>query len=280
MANPEHVKVALGGREAIQKWIESHHRLILDLSGANLSGAKLSGADLSGADLISVQCSKADFTDSHMLFTTLGNCNLVKAVGLAKVRHDGPCTIGVDTLTLSFRGSGNSFPPELKSFFLNAGVPKDLLGALQQTLAEVKYYTCFVCYGQPDIGFAETLVKDLKKRGVSCWLYSMDATPGERTWAEINKMMKKYEKMIILCSAQALVRDGVRKEIEEAIDEEQDKIIPISLDNLWKEKGFSIMRAERDLKPFLMERNYCDFTKSTKSAYEDSLNKLLKGLKR
>lgn len=43
--------------------------------------------------------------------------------------------------------------------------------------------------------------------------------------------------MIIICSMRALIRDGVRKEIEEQIDD-NPKIIPISLDNDWKYEGF------------------------------------------
>lgn len=120
------------------------------------------------------------------------------------------------------------------------------------------------------------LCKNLESRGVSCWLYAMDATPGERTWEEIGKRRREAEKMIVLCSAQALVRDGVLKEIEEQIDEDPDKMVPVSLDNLWKERGFRVMRGNRDLKPFLLERNYADFTKS----YQEALERLIKGLER
>jgi len=82
--------------------------------------------------------------------------------------------------------------------------------------------------------------------------------------------------MIVLCSAKSLIRDGVLKEIEEQIDEDPDRIVPISLDNLWKESGFSVKRGQRDLKPFLLERNFADFT--DKPTYENSSRKLLKGL--
>lgn len=135
----------------------------------------------------------------------------------------------------------------------------------------------FFCYGQPNEAFATKLVDDLRARGVSCWLYNLDSTPGERTWQEIGRRRREADKMIVLCSAESLIRNGVLKEIEEQIDEDPDKIIPISLDNLWKEKGFRVMRSERDLKPFLLGINYVDF--SDESTYEDSLNKLLKGLK-
>jgi len=106
----------------------------------------------------------------------------------------------------------------------------------------------------------------------------LDATPGRRTWEEIGQRRREAEKTIILCSAISLIRDGVKKEIEETIDDDPDKIIPILLDNIWTQDGFPVMRGSRDLKPFLKERNYADF--NDKTAYKSSLKKLLTGLKR
>lgn len=79
--------------------------------------------------------------------------------------------------------------------------------------------------------------------------------------------------MVVLCSVAALVRDGVLKEIEEQIDEDPDKMVPISLDNLWKERGFRVMRGDRDLKPLLLDKNYADFAKLP---YEEALAQLLR----
>lgn len=269
-----------------------------DLSNANLSRTDFSGADLSyanlkfakfhetnfsntnltGANLSHINAPDVILTGAKMGFTTIVRSNLAQGVGLETVKHEEPSNISIDTLILSFRAGENRFTSELETFFLNSGVPKELLDALPRILAEVQYCTCFVCYGQPDLGFAERLVKDLKARGVSSWLYSMDYTPGEKTWGEIIQKRREAEKMIVLCSASALIRGGVLKEIEEQKDEDPDKMVPISLDNLWKESGFSVKRGQRDLKPFLLELNYADFT--DESTYNKSLRKLLKGLKR
>jgi hypothetical protein len=176
----------------------------------------------------------------------------------------------------SFEISRNRFTPEMEIFFLNAGLPKKFLSELPKILAEDPYYPCFICYGEPDRAFAEKLVTDLRSRGVACWLYPMDYTPGVRTWREIAYERRRADKMIVLCSAKSLIRDNVLKEIEEQVDEDPDKMIPISLDDLWKEEGFIVKRGHRDLKPFLLERNYVDFCDLAR--YEDSLDKLLKGL--
>lgn len=283
-----------------------------DLSGANLSGSNLFQADLTRAELVKSDLSGADLSfvtlyltelletnlsntnltgtklvnvkaeinlsGARMNYTTLGDCNLTKFRGLETIKHEGPSNIDVKTIVNSFRAAGNCLTLDIKNFLLNAGLPKEILETLPSILAEVKYCTCFVCYGQPDLVFAESLVENLKARGVSCWLYSMDYTPGRKVWGEIIQKRREAEKMIVLCSAKALVRNGVLKEIEEQIDENPDKMVPISLDDLWKENGFSVKRGQRDLKTFLLDQNYADFT--DEPTYDKSLSRLLKGLKR
>jgi hypothetical protein len=137
--------------------------------------------------------------------------------------------------------------------------------------------TCFISYGQPDKQFAIKLKEELLSRGISCWIYGLDSTPGEITWNEISRKRRESEKMILLCSLRSLIRDGVKKEIEEQIDENENKIISISLDNDWKDAGFEVKRGGNDLKPFLLRRNYADFSRD--SEFTASLTHLMKDLK-
>ena len=60
------------------------------------------------------------------------------------------------------------------------------------------------------------------------------------------------------------------------MDDDPGKIIPISRDDLWRAPGFEVRRVGRDLKPFLLERNYADF--SPEADYAASFERLLKGL--
>lgn len=251
---------------------------LASLFDANLIGANLIGADLTSAIITGAKLTSADFTRALMGHTIIGNCDLTQVEGLSTIIHESPSIISVNTLISTFRSAGNRLTPELEIFFLAAGVPRNLLDMLPKIVAETKYYTAFVGYGQPDAKFAEKLVRDLRRSGASCWLYSLDATPGERTWREISQARRAAEKMIVLCSVKSLIRDGLLKEVEEQIDEDPDKMVPVSLDNLWKENGFLVMRAGRNLKPFLKEINYADF--SDASLYKDSLNRLLEALER
>ena len=306
MANHDHVIIVLQGVDAIREWRRNNPIEHLDLAGANLVDADLSGADLSeavlveanlrganlsGADLAladlreaglsysilrSVNIPRADLVDARLGETSFVGCGLSDAKGLETVRHERPSHVDVDTLSISFRSAGNKFTPELKMFFTKAGVPEELLNALPQILAEIKYCRTFVAYGEPDRGFAERLVDDLRSRGVPCWIYPTDHTVGERIWCEIDQSRREAEKMVVLCSAKSLICDGLLKEVKTQMDEDPDKMVPVSLDTLWQEKGFLVMRAGRDLKPFLLGKNYANF--HSEPDYEKSLSKLLKGL--
>lgn len=250
----------------------------VDLSGVNLRTADLSKASLGEANFSGADLAEADFSGAKCGFTIFAGCDLSQCRGLESVKHEAPSSVGIDTIIASFRGAGNRLTPEMETFFLGAGVPREILAEFPRILAQVQYCTCFICYGEPDRAFAEKLHKDLTARGVSCYFFPYDQTPGERTWREIGKWRREAEKMVVLCSAKALIRPGVLKELEEQIDEEPDKMVPVSLDDLWKEDGFRVMRGDRELKPFLLERNYADF--SNASLYGKSLERLLKGLKR
>ena len=264
MANPEHVAVVKQGAKAIAEWREKNLEVLLDLTGAdfsdtnlahadlaraNLSGANLFGANLSaanlrgayftGTDLRQVNLNGANLSLAAFGGTSIGMCDLNQCTGLESVRHHGPSSIGVDALIASFRGAGSQWTPELETFFRGAGVPDELLRALPDVVRDIRYYTCFIGYGEPDRAFAETLYSDLLAKGVSCWLFSKDATPGERSRKEIAERRRTAEKMIVLCSAKAFLdSDNFKNEVEDQIDEDREKIVPVSLDDIWTKPAF------------------------------------------
>jgi uncharacterized protein YjbI with pentapeptide repeats len=85
-----------------------------DLSRANLSYAKLMGANLQEAALTGT-----DLSDAILSSTVLGEIDLSRTKGLESVRHEGPSTIGIDTIYLS-----KGMIPEV--FLRGAGVPESL----------------------------------------------------------------------------------------------------------------------------------------------------------
>jgi len=243
-------------------------------SNTNLSRSDLTGATLCGPTF---ESKPANLKDAIMRDTVLVDCDMNDFANLDTVKHKGPSHIDIDTLISSYLKS-DKFEEELEPFFLEAGVPKSLLDSLPEIVKGIMYCNCFVCYGEPDKAFAEKLVNDLKAEEIGCWIYSMDATPGKRIWPEITQKRRELDKMIVLCSIKSLYREGVKKEIEEQIDEDPEKMVLISLDNLWREEAFLVKRGQRDLKPHLIECTYADF--SDPSKYDKSFRRLLKALKK
>src|SRR5882672_1247740 len=88
------------------------------LNVANLTETDLRMADLMGADLSEAKLHGADMTDAVLGFTTFGDVDLSEVRGLEGARHEGPSTIGIDTI---YRSHGKI--PEL--FLRGAGVPDD-----------------------------------------------------------------------------------------------------------------------------------------------------------
>ena len=279
---------ALSGADLYVANLGSANLSSADLSGAlfvttqlmycNLSGANLSHADLRFAHFLEANLCRAKLSNAIFLGTSINGCDLSGCAGLDTIEHESSSSIDVDTLIYSFRGAKNRLTPALETFFRGAGVPGELLKVLPSIVSEIKYYTCFISYGEPDREFAEKLQDDLRTRGVDCWLYSKDYTAGEKSRREIGRQRRSADKMIVLCSIKALVRDNFKNEIEDQVDDDPDKIVPVCIDMDWGHEGFQVSRASRDLKPFLMEPNYVDF--SHPARYEQSLERLLKGLER
>jgi len=72
-----------------------------NFSGANLVGANLTDAVLFGASLDHAQLDISDMTGADLHMTSFGNNDLRTVMGLDRVEHTGPCTIGLDTIQRS-----------------------------------------------------------------------------------------------------------------------------------------------------------------------------------
>lgn len=255
---------------------------LANLTNTNLTDAKLLGSSIAYSYFRGIGALNTNLQGSRIIGATFVDCDITQIKGLDTITHEEPSSIGIDTIEKTFRSLKEKSTPELNktvlTFFVNTGVPREFLDAFPKILADVKYRTAFIAYGEPDVSFARKLHDDLINNRVSCWLYKTDKTIGERTWREISIKRREAEKMIVICSAKSLIRDGLLKELEEQVDEDPEKLIPISLDELWKEKGFLVMREGRNLKPYILDRNYADFCSGFD--YKENFDKLLRALKK
>lgn len=138
---------------------------------------------------------------------------------------------------------------------------KRLLNLAVGRKVDYGFMSCFISYGQPDLSTAKRLYNALRNMGIRVWLYEMNSTAGKRIWKEVKEQMRSSDRLLVLCSSKSLRRDGVLKEIETQVDDEADKIIPISLDNMWLKPSFRIRRGRSELKQYLVERTFVDLSK-------------------
>ena len=204
-----------------------------NLSETNLADASLTGAELSGTNLTGARCWSTSF----------GKCDLSQCHGLETVEHPSPSSIGTDTLVHTLRGAGGTFTEDQNIFFEGAGVPTTLLDYLPALVdAEpLKFYSTFISHGERDKAFAQRLYQDLTEHGVKSWLYEKSAVMGRGVWANIDQAIGVYDKLIVVCSEDSLQRRPVIREIERAIQKEDDLtkqgakdtdiLFPIRLDN-------------------------------------------------
>ena len=196
---------------------------------ANLSEADLRQATLFEANLDRADLSGADLSEANVGWTTFGAVDLSAVKGLDTVKHFGPSTIGIDTI---YRSKGNI--PEV--FLRGAGVPDTFITQISSLVEKVtQYYSCFISHSSKDKSFCDRLYADLKGAEVLVYYFPEDARWGETVWGEIDRSIRNYDKVVVICSENSLQSGPVLREIERALQREnqEDKniLFPIRIDN-------------------------------------------------
>jgi hypothetical protein len=104
----------------------------------------------------------------------------------------------------------------------------------------IDFYSCFISYSAKDEAFSSQLYGDLKAREVRCWLFPEDAEWGKPVWKEIDDSIKKYDKLVVICSENSLQSVPVNREIERALQredrEKKNILFPLRIDDYLFEK--------------------------------------------
>ena len=190
-----------------------------DLKRANLSGAILEGADFYEAIFNNTPAVGTKFAGCVIGYTVFQNCDLSDAVDLDQVRHDAPSTVGVDTL---IRSAGNI--PAV--FLLGAGVPTEMvtsLGAVADAPVDLDEF--YISCAEADVAFAQGLREELRSHGVRSWVFAENfrgnALVDRRSTSEeeeIERWVRHYDKLIVVCSRSGLDSETVRTDLSQAKD--------------------------------------------------------------
>jgi len=245
-----------------------------NLSGADLSGADLSGADLRGANLDRANLSRANLSEAIVDWTGFGAIDLRTTEGLESVKHQGPSTIGIDTL---MRSQGN-----IPAVFLRgAGVSDEMIDYAKSLVGRaIEYYTCFLSYASEDQAFAERLYNDLQGKGVRCWFAPKKVKPGDFYRDLIDESIRMYDKVLLVLSQHSVKSKWVEEEVKQAWEKERASrpgtplaLFPIRLDD-------TVMQTKRQWAGTLRHlRHIGDFTSwKDHNAYQVSLQRLLDDL--
>jgi hypothetical protein len=178
-----------------------------NLSGANFNGAHLGLTNLGGADLTG-----ADFQDAITLNTRFADCDLGKAKGLDLIRHEGPSTVGIDTI---YKSKGKI--PE--SFLRGCGVPEGIITQMHSLVrAEdgIQFYSCFISYSGKDEDFAECLHGKMRDAHLCVWFAPEDVQAGKKLHEQIEMAIRVYDKLLLVLSEASLQSEWVMTELQGA----------------------------------------------------------------
>ena len=212
------------------------------LIGAKLAGANLTGANLSGADFVRSDLTDAVLNDADMFqtriwgcsvggadisaaalgYTVFQDCDLRNVIGLERVRHDAPSTIGVDTL---YRSGG-----QIPGVFLSGAGVHDSVAALQQTIAAAGQLSgeFYISCRDEDEEFARKLSADLGNLGITTWVFServrgnaLVSRLSSSDQEEIERWLRNYDKLIVVASSRAVEYETILNDIIATRDKQQ-----------------------------------------------------------
>jgi len=272
-----------------------------DLSGANLNGANLggafftsanlSGANLSGANLGGAILLGANFAEAYIGWTIFANNDLSHTKGLESVKHEGPSTIGTDTLVISkgtipeafLRDCGMSDWQIEDAKLYNPDLSNEEINNIQYRIHDLRVRRAFqinplfISYSHSDGAFVDAIETLLTAQGVRFWRDIHHAKAG-RLEKQIDAAIHLNDVVLLVLSKDSTNSDWVEHEVRKAREKEKqankDTLCPVALDDSWK-----TCRWPERLREQIEEYNILDFANWHDAAqFQKMFGKLLEGL--
>ncbi len=295
MADEQHLEILKQGVEVWNWWREENREIRtdlrgaglrgadlrrVDLRGANLRGADLREADLRGANLGGANLGGADLRQATAAYTVFGDLDLREVKGLETIHHDGPSTIGIDTIYLS-----EGKIPEV--FLRGCGIPDNFITYMGSLTGKAfEYYSCFISHSTKDEDFAKRLFADLQSDGVRCWFAPEHVKGGEKLYDQIDQAIRLHDKLLLVLSQNSIHSEWVMTEIRRArqaeLRDRRRKLFPIRLVDWETIRAWECFDADtgKDLAVEVREYFVPDFSHwKDHDSYQQSFDRLLRDLK-
>jgi hypothetical protein len=238
---------------------------LANLRRANFRDAELQRANLEGATIEG---------------TVFGNIDLSETEGLDSVRHDGPSTIGIDTI---YRSQGK-IP---LAFLRGAGVAENFIEYMSSLTGKaLEFYSCFISYSTKDQGFADRLHADLQDNGVRCWFAPHDVQGGKKLHEQIDEAIRMHERLLLILSPNSMNSEWVKTEIRKARKRERMEkkrvLFPVRLATFDAIRDWELFDSDegRDLAVEIREYYVPDFSEwKNHDPYQKEFEKLLRDLR-
>jgi hypothetical protein len=268
---------------------------LTELKNATLEKVRLDDTDLRGAKLFyaqlnDVSVAHADLTGATFGSTVIQGIDLSSVDGLAGGLHYAPSAIDSVSLRLTAQGLGNEPDFRRQDFFRflsGAGLDDELLEVVRSWVGQpIEFHSIFLSHSSRDKEFARKLYQDLRSIGIKCWLDEKQLLPGDSILGEIDKGIKLWDRLVLVCSRDSLGPTTgwwVEQELERALAKERElrrkgipagTVIPITID------GYVFDEWEGRYQATLLERYIGDFRDQSPESYARSFKRLVESLDR
>jgi uncharacterized protein YjbI with pentapeptide repeats len=255
--------------------------------GSNFANASLQGSNLYRTNFNRAKFHNTNLTDAICQHTIFVGVDLTGIRNIDKLRHHGPSSIGYDTIEATkrtlFKQRNNGLYNKIRTFLKQCGLREPYASFLSYPLesAGINYLSTFISYNSNDEPFAKKLYLSLQQEGVPCWYAPEELEIGDKFEFKIDKAIREYDRLILICSLNSLNSKWVQKEIARVLRKEDrakvgcdnSYLLPVVLDNY-------LFEWEHPYQEDILQRLYCDFSKcKDNETYIKAVKKLLKALK-
>ena len=214
--------------------------------------------------------------------TTLANVDLSEAKNLERAFHEGPSTIGIDTL---FRSQGKISD----KFLLEAGVSKEVIEHLLPIIrmdSPIQWHSCFISYSTKNQDFAERLHARMRQAGLRVWFAPEDMKGGDYFSEQIDRAIQLHDRLLLVLSEDSIQSKWVEREIRKTRKveraEKRRKLFPITLTDYATLKKWECLDSDtgEDLAEEVRKYHIPDFSNwKNHDAFERAFTRLEKDLR-